>query len=690
MNVLNIDIETYSSYDLKSGGVYKYVEAPDFEVLLFAYSLNDGPATVVDLANSEKIPPGIMQELYNPDTIKCAFNANFERVCINKYLAPNIPIEQWHCTMVKSSMVGLPHSLDQVARILHLQEQKNASGKTLIRYFCMPCKPTKVNGNRTRNLPAHDPEKWQEFKKYCIQDVVVEREIRNKISFFTIPKQEKELWALDQLINDAGILLDPVFINNAVRIDYEYKDRLTKEAVELTGLDNPNSVAQLKTWIGNETGTTVTSLNKTDLPALLKTADTDILKRVIAIRQELGKTSVKKYTAMESCICSDNRVRGLVQFYGAGRTGRWAGRLIQVQNLPRIELKDLDLARNLVKQGDGDMLELLFGNVPDTLSQLIRTSFIAPKGSRFMPADFSAIEARVIAWLANERWRLDVFNTHGKIYEASASQMFKVPIEQITKGSPLRQKGKVSELALGYQGGPNALITMGALDMGLTKHELPALVKMWRNANRNIVALWNTVEEAAIKCVQTKSKVRLEHGIEFSVNKGILFIELPSGRKLSYMRPALKVNKLVHFQYLKDTDDFKAGHKTTLAEATAWALERKGIGERTSEVFEKHSLIYEGMNQTTKQWCKQDTYGGKLVENIVQAVARDCLADVMLRITAKGYKIVAHVHDEVILEVPNGFGSTEEVNSIMGQTIPWAKGLPLNAESYETPYYKKD
>lgn len=649
MNTLSIDIETYSSIDLKKAGVYHYVEAPDFEILLFAYKIDNEPVQIVDLANGEKLPNDILFALTDPTVEKKAFNANFERVCIGEYLDMHLDPKQWTCTMVKASMLGLPLALEVVAKVLNLGEQKLAAGKALIRYFSVPCKPSKANGMRTRNLPEHAPDKWAEFKTYCIQDVVVESTISNRIAFFDIPAQEKKLWALDQRINDTGVLMDHSFITNAIRIDGDYRERLTEEAITLTGLSNPNSAAQLKDWIGAEMGTDVDKLTKEAVPELLKGTDNDTVKRVLNIRQEMAKTSVKKYMAMTNSICNDKRVRGLVQFYGANRTGRWAGRLIQVQNLPRIQLKDLDLARQLVVNADGELLEMVYGNVPDVLSQLIRTSFIAPEGHRLLVADFSAIEARVIAWLAGEHWRLEVFKTHGKIYEASASQMFKVPIEKITKGSPLRQRGKVAELALGYQGGPNALINMGALKEGLTEEELPKLVAMWRNANKAIVGLWDKVGNAAIEAVETGQAVVLKRGIRFHVEKNILFITLPSGRKLAYLRPRLVPGK-----------------------------------------FGTPALVYEGMNQVTKQWGKQDTYGGKLVENIVQAIARDCLADAMIRIDEAGYKIGLHVHDEVLSEMPDGVGSIDEMLDIMRQPIPWAPGLPLDADGFETMYYKKD
>lgn len=648
MRTLSLDIETYSSVDLAKSGMYKYAESPDFEILLLSYAFDDKVVHTVDLASGEQIPAEILNALTDPSVLKTAHNAAFERTCLAQYLNQPMPPQQWECTMIKSAMVGLPLALDAVSKVLKLSQEKMASGKALIRYFSVPCKPTKVNGGRTRNLPEHDPEKWAEYKRYNNQDVVVEIAIREKLEFFQILESERKLWALDQRINDHGILLDPHFIHNAITIDKANRERLIEESIQITGLSNPNSAVQLKNWIGEETGATVEKLTKEAVPVLLAEVDDDKVKRVLEMRQELAKTSVKKYEAMVKAICKDNRVRGLLQFYGANRTGRWAGRLVQVQNLPQNHLEDLDLARRVVSEGDADLLDMLFGNIPDTLSQLIRTAFIAPQGSRFIVADFSAIEARVIAWLAGELWRLEVFRTHGKIYEASAAQMFKIPIEKITKTSPYRQKGKVAELALGYQGGPNALIKMGALKMGLEEEELPKLVNMWRNANKAIVNYWYAVENAALTAVSEGVKITIKHGISFFVEKGVLFIQLPSGRRLSYLRPKIVPGK---------------------------------FGDM---------LVYEGMDQTTKQWGRQDTYGGKLVENIVQAVARDCLACAMLRLDDAGYTIAMHVHDEVVLEMPYGTGSTEEVNRIMSTPIPWAKDLPLTADSYETTYYRKD
>ena len=655
--VLNIDIETYSSIDLKTAGVYNYVNAPDFTILMIAVSYNDGDVMILDSSDLEDLVSfrTLLLSLENPEILKTAFNANFERTCLAKFFGIELPADQWECTMVKAAMMGLPMSLEQVAKVLKLDQQKDSLGKTYIRYFSLPCKPTKANGMRTRNLPEHAPEKWEAFKQYCIQDVKTEKAIRERLNWYKIPAGEKELWTLDQRINDYGVRIDRAFVKAAIAIDEVHRKMLTEKAVRLTGLQNPNSAAQLKQWLSASTGEEISSLKKADIPELLKATDCGITKQVLEIRQEMSKTSVKKYDAMLNCVCPDERVRGLLQLYGANRTGRWAGRLVQVQNLPQNHLEDLDVARQVVKMHDAATVAMLFDSVPDTLTQLIRTAFVAPEGYRFIVADFSAIEARVIAWLANERWRMGVFRSHGKIYEASAAQMFKVPIESITKGSALRQKGKVSELALGYQGGPNALINMGALKMGIPEEELPKLVKMWRNANPAIVQLWTDVEYCAIAAVETGAKIstKLKNKrtpeILFYTNNDCLFVKLPSGRELVYLQPRLEEGK-----------------------------------------YGKYALTYMGMNQTTKTWGKQDTYGGKLVENIVQAIARDCLAVAMLRLDRAGYTIVMSVHDEVVLEVENNTGSLKEVNEIMSTPIAWATGLPLTADSYETNYYKKD
>lgn len=650
MRTLSIDIETYSPVDLAKAGVYPYAEHPEFEILLFAYAFDGEPVRCVELAQGESLPEEVVSALTDPDTLKTAFNAQFERVCIGRFWGLSLPIEQWECTMIKSAMLGLPLSLAMVAKVLKLEQGKMEAGKALIRYFSLPCKPTKSNGGRTRNLPRHDLDKWRLFGEYCIRDVEVERAIRDKIAFFDIPEMERALYVLDQEINDRGVLLDAELVRNAIEMDTVYKDKLTEEAKAITALDNPNSVAQLKEWVSDKLGEEVGSLTKGAIKDLSEETDDETVKAMLMLRLEMAKTSVKKYMAMANAVGADGRVRALLQFYGANRTGRWAGRLVQVQNLPQNHLDDLDLAREVVKSGDLDMLEMLYGNVPDTLSQLIRTAFVAKEGHTFVVADFSAIEARVIAWLAGEQWRLRVFETHGKIYEASASAMFGVPIEEIHKGSPLRQKGKVSELALGYQGGTGALIQMGALKMGLTEDELQPLVDAWRNANPAIVRLWYDVGNAAIRAVETGLPTRiLQGGITFGVSKGLLFVHLPSGRRLSYARPRVGINK-----------------------------------------FSSKALQYDGMSQTTKTWGTQDTYGGKLVENIVQAIARDCLAYAMLNLQSAGYNIVMHIHDEAVSEVPTDRDYLNDVCSIMSQPIPWAKGLPLRADGYVTPYYKKD
>lgn len=649
---LSIDIETYSSYDLTSVGVYKYVEAPDFEILLLAYAFDDEPVKVVDLCDYQDLPEDVIAALLGGDTELHAHNAAFERTCINKHFNLQIPPERWHCTMVHASMLGLPHSLDQVSKVLRLTEQKGVEGKALIRYFCMPCKPTKANGMRSRNMPEHAPEKWERFKAYCVQDVVVEQAIYSKIKWYEIPAIERQVWCLDQRINDRGVLLDLPMIRKAMQIDEEHRTRLVAEAVALTGLSNPNSVSQLTEWLERETGEEIEALRKDDVTTLLGTVTQENARRMLAIRQEMSKTSIKKYQAMLKCVCSDGRARGLLQYYGANRTGRAAGRLIQVQNLPRIALKDIGVARQVVCRGAGDMLELLYDNVPDTLSQLIRTAFIAPAGGRLLVADFSAIEARVIAWLAGEKWRLDVFNTHGKIYEASASQMFRVPLEEITKENPLRQKGKIAELALGYGGGPNALITMGALKQGLTEPELKPLVDAWRNANPAIVRYWRQLDSAAVTAVETGAPQTVKPGISFYVRNSVLFVELPSGRKLSYMRPKVETKE-------------------------------NAMG------FMSKELTYEGVNQTKKTWQREKTYGGKLCENITQAVARDCLMYAMLRVAEARYNVIMHVHDELVVECDEFEGSLEEVERIMGQAFEWSTGLPLKAEGFEGKYYKK-
>ncbi|PBH36979.1 hypothetical protein BGV23_08290 [Clostridioides difficile] len=652
MRTLSIDIETYSDLDIKKVGVYRYVDSANFEILLFAYAFDNEEVKVIDLVNDEELPKEVIEAINDNKVIKSAFNANFERTSISKFLNINLKPNEWSCTMIKALTLGLPGSLDSVSKALKFNEdkQKMKEGKALIQYFCKPCKATKVNKGRTRNLPIHDMEKWNKFKEYCKQDVVVEREIRNKLSKYKTTEREIKLWYLDQRINDTGIKVDTELIENAIECDKRYTEKLTKEAIKITGLNNPNSPAQLKKWLSDKVGFEITSLTKESIPEILKQVDDENVVRILELRKLMSKTSIKKYEAMKLAKGNDNRVRGLLQFYGANRTGRWAGRLVQVQNLPQNHIEDLDLARNLLKEGDFDLIELLYDSVPDVLSQLIRTAFIPSEGHRFIVSDFSAIEARVIAWLAGEKWRLDVFNSHGKIYEASASQMFKIPIENIKKGSELRQKGKLAELSNGYGGSVGALISMGAIKMGLKEEELQPIVTAWRNANPNITKFWWDVDKAAKKAIKDRTIVEIQHGIKFIYNPGVLFIELPSSRRLSYLRPKIEP------------------HTT----------------------FSGDKITYEGMEQTSKQWKRIDTYGPKLVENIVQATARDCLREAMFNVTDAGYSIVMHVHDELVIDVDKKGGSLEEVNSIMGKEISWAKGLPLKADGYECDYYKKD
>jgi DNA polymerase len=645
MRTLGIDIETYSSVDLVKSGVYAYTSAPDFDILLFAYAFDDELIKIVDLASGEQLPCEILNALTDNYIIKTAFNANFERTCLSKYLKQQFFSVSWQCTAVQSAMLGLPLSLDGVGRVLGLEQQKMKEGKDLIRYFCVPCKPNKTNGERTRNLPHHAPDKWEIFKTYCKRDVEVERHIRNKLLKYPISKNEQIIYILDQQINDKGVLVDMQLVAKAIDCDKLHKIDNISEARRLTGLDNPNSVAQLKAWL-LENGVKVDSLSKKAVADLAKESDGEV-EQLLNLRLQLAKTSIKKYEAMERSVCPDGRVRGLFQFYGANRTGRWAGRLVQVQNLPQNHLADLELARNLVKQGCFDTLVLLFDNVPNVLSEIIRTTFIPKPNHRFIVSDFSAIEARVIAWLAGEKWRMDVFATHGKIYEASASQMFKVPIEEITKGSQLRQKGKIAELALGYGGSVGALTAMGALDMGVAEEELHSLVAAWRQANPNITKLWWNIDKAAIKAVKERT-AEIVGRIKIYYESGILFITLPSGRELSYIKPRIELNK-----------------------------------------FGREGITYEGIG-VTKKWERIDTYGPKLVENIVQATARDLLADAMVNVANKGYEIVMHCHDEIIAEVPLGFGSVEEMSNIMALPTAWSEGLPLRADGFECSYYRKD
>lgn len=639
---LSIDIETYSSIDLISSGVYAYSSAPDFTIVLFAYAFDEEEVQIIDLAQGEQLPESVKQALTNEEVKKTAYNANFERTCLSKYFSMELPVEQWQCSAVWAAELGLPQTLASVAEVLGLSEQKDKRGKALINYFCKPWKP-----NGTRNLPEQDREKWEIFKSYCKQDVEVERAIKQKLKVFPLAESEQKLWELDQIINDRGVLLDKNFVENAITFNEIYQNKCIKRTKELTELENVNSIMQLKQWLFQKTGFFYNSLDKNAIKSILKQNPKKEVKEVLLLRSNLAKTSTKKYETALHCICNDGRIRGLLQFYGANRSGRWAGRLVQVQNLPQNHLEDLGVARDVVARGDYELFELLYEKPPQVLSELIRTMLIASPGNRFIVSDFSAIEARVLSYLADEHWRLEVFKTHGKIYEASAAQMFHVPIESITKGSPLRQKGKIAELALGYGGSVGALTSMGALEMGLTEQELPQLVKAWRTANSRIVNYWKTIEQAAIQAIKDKPTM-VTHGISFIKQRGILFVTLPSGRRLAYAKPRIEQNR-----------------------------------------FGRECVTYMGLD-VSKKWTRIETFGGKLVENLVQAVARDCLAEAIIKLEKMGYPFVFHVHDEVILDVPKGQGSLQEVTQRMGDEIPWAKGLPLKAEGYETEFYKKD
>ena len=575
---------------------------------------------------------------------KTAYNANFERTCLSKYFGRYIPPESWHCSAVQAAMFALPRSLEDVGRVLGLAEQKMKEGKELIRYFCVPCKPTKANGGRTRNLPCHAPEKWELFKTYCKRDVDVEKSIRRKLHNFPIPESEMELYRLDQRINDRGVLVDMGLVEQAIACERLHKEVVTKRAYELTGLENPNSVAQLKGWLG-DMGMEAESLSKKAVAEMIAGTDGEV-EELLRLRLLMAKTSVKKYEAMERSVCSDGRVHGLLQFYGANRTGRFAGRLVQIQNLPQNHLPDLELARDLVKQGRFEDIELLYDSTPNVLSELIRTAFIPKPGCRFVVADFSAIEARVMGWLSGEEWVLDVFRGDGKLYEMTASRMFGIPMAEIGKGSPERAKGKVASLACQYGGSTGALVSMGALDMGLTEDELPPLVAAWRKANPHMVQFWWDVDAAAIKAVTEKQRTKVGK-IIFEYKSGILFITLPSGRKLSYVKPRMAVNR-----------------------------------------FGRDGLTYEGIAEN-KKWSRIETYGPKLVENIVQGTARDLLAEAMLRVEKKGYPIVMHCHDEIIAEVPEDSGSVDEMCGIMAVQPEWAEGLPLRADGYQCSFYQK-
>lgn len=666
MHKLSIDLETFSSAPIGKTGAYRYIDSPDFEILLFAYALDNGPVTVIDMASGETVPEWLVEALHSPEYIKTAYNAPFEIGCLSKVYGPMEP-SQWRDTMLHGLYAGYTAGLDATGRALDLPEdkQKLNTGKALIRYFCVPCRPTKSNGGRTRNLPHHDPEKWRLFKEYNAQDVVTEMEIAKRLSAFPVPDFVQKQWETDLRINTRGVAVDMEFTHGALAIGEAVTKELTDEAIEISGLDNPNSVKQLVEWLNTETaeGVSVENLRKETVNDLLAMGGhSDDVQRMLEIRQELGKTSTKKYDAIETCVCSDGRVRGLLQFYGANRTGRWAGRLVQVQNLPRTYIGHLDTARRFVKERKKDHLRMVYGNAADTLSQLIRTAFIATPGNVLIDADFSAIEARVIAWLANEEWRLEVFRTTGKIYEASAAMIFGVPVETIVKGHEnyaLRQRGKVAELALGYQGGVGAMRRMDvahALD-DMTDDEVQEIVNNWRLASSRIRDLWYDMENAALEVIVNggSRKVRcLTLAREYDIMQGtsVMSICLPSGRKLYYINPQITENR--------------------------WG---------------QPSISYFGVDQTTKKWKAIETYGGKLTENVVQAIARDCLATAIERLEAAGFPIVFHVHDEVVIDyAPATDDETmlDTVTSIMTAPIPWAQGLPLDADGWVGTFFKKD
>ena len=665
MHNLSIDLETYSSISIKKAGAQAYIRSNDFEILLFAYSVDGGAVRVVDMAQNEKIPPNIIHALYSPDYLKHAYNASFEWGCLSKYFGCKLPPSQWRDTMLHSLYCGYTAGLEATGQALGLpaDERKLNTGKALIRYFCIPCKPTKVNGGRTRNLPHHDPERWQQFKEYCKQDVVTEMVIDNRLSSTPVPYIVQKQWETDLIINDRGVAVDMDFVQGALELGETVRTNLKEEAIKITGLHNPNSVQQLTKWLECQTSKEIDNLRKETVSRML-TNDTNSeeVNRILSIRQELGKTSTKKYDAIKTCVCPDGRVRGLLQYYGANRTGRWAGRLVQVQNLPRTYTEPLELARKIVKCRSLDELKVIYGSVNDTLSQLIRTAFIAPNGHALIDADFSAIEARVISWLAGEQWRLEVFRTHGKIYEASASQMFGVPLERIKKGNPeyaLRQRGKVAELALGYQGGVGAMRNMdtGNLLADLSDDEVQDIVNRWRNSNPKIRDLWYAFDNAAIRVITDGGSVAV-NGCTFtreyslSSDSSFLTITIPSGRKLYYVNPCIGENR--------------------------WG---------------GSSISYLGMDQSTKKWKRIETYGGKLVENVVQAIARDCLAQAIEHLEEAGYPVVFHVHDEVVIDIKpyaNDKTMLNDVISIMTTPIEWAHDLPLGADGWVGNFFKKD
>jgi len=646
MNYLSIDIETYSSINLAKSGVYRYCEAEDFEILLFGYSVDGGEEKVVDLTRGEKIPKNIISAIYDDGIIKWAFNATFERICLSHHLGLStgtyLDPSSWRCTMIWSAYLGLPLSLMGVGAVLGLQRQKLSEGKDLIRYFCTPCNPTITNGGRTRNEADDAPDKWSLFIEYNKRDVEVEIAIHQRLERFPVPESIWEEYHLDQSINDRGVLIDKNLVGNAIRMDKRAREELVARMKDLTDLENPNSVSQVKTWL-SENGLEVESLGKKDVKAALQDAPRQI-QEVLELRLQLAKSSVKKYQAMENAVCSDGRTRGMFQFYGANRTGRWAGRLVQMQNLPQNHLEDLETARTLVNSGEYEAVQMLYSDVPNILSQLVRTAFIPRKGYRFIVSDFSAIEARVLSWLAGETWRIDVFAGNGDIYCASASQMFKVPVEKHGQNAHLRQKGKIAELALGYGGSVGALKAMGALDVGLEENELKPLVDVWRQSNPNIVQLWWDVDKAVKEAVRGKTTTNT-HDIKFSHESGFLFITLPSGRRLAYVKPRMGTND-----------------------------------------FGNDCVTYEGVG-ATKKWERIETYGPKVVENIVQAISRDILCYSMQQL--KDHRICMHIHDEIVIEAPDEM-ELKAIEASMAAAPSWADGLLLNADGFETKFYKKD
>jgi DNA polymerase len=646
MNYLSIDIETYSSINLAKSGVYRYCEAEDFEILLFGYSVDGGEVKVVDLARGEKIPKNIISDIYDDGIIKWAFNATFERICLSRHLGlPSgtyLDPVSWRCTMIWSAYLGLPLSLMGVGAVLGLQRQKLSEGKDLIRYFCTPCNPTITNGGRTRNEADDAPDKWKLFIEYNKRDVEVEIAIHQRLCRFPVPDAIWDEYHLDQGINDRGVLIDKNLVGNAIRMDKRAREELIARMKELTDLENPNSVSQVKTWL-SENGLEVDSLGKKEVKAALQDAPRQI-QEVLELRLQLAKSSVKKYQAMENAVCSDGRTRGMFQFYGANRTGRWAGRLVQMQNLPQNHLEDLETARTLVNSGEYEAVQMLYSDVPNTLSQLVRTAFIPRNGYRFIVSDFSAIEARVLSWLAGETWRMEVFAGNGDIYCASASQMFKVPVEKHGQNAHLRQKGKIAELALGYGGSVGALKAMGALDMGLEENELKPLVNVWRQSNPNIVQLWWDVDKVVKEAVKERISTNT-HGINFSYESGFLFITLPSGRRLAYVKPRMGTND-----------------------------------------FGGDCVTYEGVG-ATKKWERIETYGPKVVENIVQAISRDILCYSMQQL--KDHRICMHIHDEIVIEAPAEV-ELKAIEASMAASPSWADGLLLNADGFETKFYKKD